>query len=259
MSCERRRRRCRSVWWSVWNISSVGARVADGRLRVGVLRLRALVQERGQGDRGEDPDDQDHDHELDEREAAIVARSVWRRRAIASSTARKGENFSLGPSGSASSPASGTGLARRVSGGSPAAASTSRATARGGVGARQAARRGGHRGQPLGRRRAARRPRRAAAAGVSSASGRIVAAPASVHPAGVGGLVVGGRVRIRDQDRRQAVLGELEHRAAGARDGEVGGGERVAERRHVVAQVRSAARARAARRSRARRATCRTR
>jgi hypothetical protein len=48
--------------------------------------------------------------------------------------------------------------------------------------------------------------------------------------------VVAGRVRIRDQDRRQPVLGELEHRAAGPRDGDVGGGEGGAERDHVVAQ-----------------------
>ena len=53
-----------------------GARIADGGLRARVLRLRALVQERGQCNAGEDPDDQDHHHELDQGEAAIVARTV---------------------------------------------------------------------------------------------------------------------------------------------------------------------------------------
>ena len=56
------------------------------------------------------------------------------------------------------------------------------------------------------------------------------------HPAGVGALVVGGRVRIRDQDRREAVLGELEDRAAGAGDGGVGRGQRDPERRQVLEQ-----------------------
>ena len=58
-----------------------------------------------------------------------------------------------------------------------------------------------------------------------------------LHPARVGRLVVGRRVRVRDEHRRQPVLGELEDRAARARDREVGGGQRAAERRHVVAQV----------------------
>ena len=60
---------------------------------------------------------------------------------------------------------------------------------------------------------------------------------ALLHPARVGGLVVGGGVRIRDQHRRQAVLRELEDRAARAGHGEVGGRERLAERAQVVAQV----------------------
>ena len=48
--------------------------------------------------------------------------------------------------------------------------------------------------------------------------------------------MVGGRVRIRDQHRRESVLGELEDRAAGAPDGDVCGGQRDPERRQVVEQ-----------------------
>ena len=48
---------------------------ADAGLGVGVLRLLALVEERGKRDRGEDADDQDDDQELDEREALLVLRA----------------------------------------------------------------------------------------------------------------------------------------------------------------------------------------
>ena len=58
-----------------------------------------------------------------------------------------------------------------------------------------------------------------------------------LHPARVRGLVVGGGVRIRDEDRREPVLGELEDRPARPGDGEVGGREREAEGDEVVAQV----------------------
>ena len=44
-------------------------------------------------------------------------------------------------------------------------------------------------------------------------------------------------MRIGHEHGRQPVLGELEDRAARARDGEVGGGQRLAERDQVVAQV----------------------
>ena len=59
------------------------------------------------------------------------------------------------------------------------------------------------------------------------------------HPARVGGLVVGGGVRVGHEDRRHAVRGDLEDRAAGAGDGQVGGGQRVAERRDVGRAGRS--------------------
>ena len=49
-----------------------GLRGADVALGGGILSLAALVEERGQGDRGEDADDQDDDQELDEREALLV-------------------------------------------------------------------------------------------------------------------------------------------------------------------------------------------
>jgi hypothetical protein len=51
-------------------------RVAHRRLGLGVLRLRALVDEHGQRDRGKDPDDQDDHHQLDQREAAVVPQPV---------------------------------------------------------------------------------------------------------------------------------------------------------------------------------------
>src|SRR4051794_20108038 len=43
-----------------------------GRLGLGVLSLGALVEERGQGDRGEDADDQDDDQELDQGETLLA-------------------------------------------------------------------------------------------------------------------------------------------------------------------------------------------
>ena len=88
-----------------------------------------------------------------------------------------------------------------------------------------------------GGRRAARRPRWRRRSAVSSAS-RITTRRAAVgHPARVRGLVVGGGGRIRDQDRRSAMRGDLEDRAAGAGDDEVGGEQRVAEVVDVRPQV----------------------
>ena len=51
--------------------------------------------------------------------------------------------------------------------------------------------------------------------------------------------MVGGGVRIGDEHRRQAVRGDLEHRAAGARDHEIGRRQRVGEitQGQVLAQV----------------------
>ena len=51
--------------------------------------------------------------------------------------------------------------------------------------------------------------------------------------------MVTGSVRVGHEDRRQAVRGELEHRATGARDHEIGGGERLGKvrLRQVLAQV----------------------
>ncbi len=84
------------------------------------------------------------------------------------------------------------------------------------------------------------------------------------HPAGVRRLVVGGGGRVRDQDRRSAVGGDLEDRAAGAGDHEVGGEQRLAELVDVLAQVvvragRGRARGSRARRRRAGRGTSRRR
>ena len=83
------------------------------------------------------------------------------------------------------------------------------------------------------------------------------------HPARVGGLVVGRRVRVGDEDRRAPVRGDLEDRAAGARDAQVAGQQRLAEGRDVLAQVVVAGgrgrAARAAPRSRASPQACRTR
>ena len=58
-----------------------------------------------------------------------------------------------------------------------------------------------------------------------------------LHPACVAGLVVAGGVRVRDEDRGLAGGGDLEDRPAGARDDEIGGGERVGELVDVAAQV----------------------
>ena len=51
--------------------------------------------------------------------------------------------------------------------------------------------------------------------------------------------MIGGGVRVWHEDRGQAVGGDLEHRAAGARDDEVGGRERLGEllQVEVLAQV----------------------
>ena len=49
------------------------------------------------------------------------------------------------------------------------------------------------------------------------------------HPGGVGALVVGGRVRIGDEERRPPGGGDLEDRAARAPEDQVAGGEAVAE------------------------------
>ena len=72
---------------------------------------------------------------------------------------------------------------------------------------------------------------------VSSLSGITIAAPALLHEARVRRLVVGGRVRIRDQHRRPAVRGDLEDRAAGARHDQIAGQQRLAEVGDVAAQV----------------------
>ena len=48
--------------------------------------------------------------------------------------------------------------------------------------------------------------------------------------------MVGRRVRIGDEDRGPPGGGELEDGAAGAREDEVGGGERVGEVGHVLEQ-----------------------
>jgi hypothetical protein len=53
-----------------------GARVANGALGLGVLSLHPLGEEGRQRDRGQEPDDQDHDQELDQREAALILESA---------------------------------------------------------------------------------------------------------------------------------------------------------------------------------------
>ena len=60
----------------------------------------------------------------------------------------------------------------------------------------------------------------------------------ALEVAGVERLVVGGRVGVRDEDRRRARRSELPDRPAGARDREVGRGQRLAE----VVGLRRAAR-----------------
>ncbi len=79
----------------------------------------------------------------------------------------------------------------------------------------------------------------------TSASGTTIAPPPALEVAGVERLVVGGRVRVRDEDRRRPRRRELPHGPAGAGDGEVGRRERLAE----VVGLRRAARSRAARRA----------
>ena len=95
---------------------------------------------------------------------------------------------------------------------------------------------------------------RAARAPSARASGITTAAPRVRHPARVRGLVVGRRVRIGHEDRRAAVRGDLEHRAARARDAR--GRPPAAPRRspvEVLAQVVAARRrARVAQRRRSR-------
>ena len=105
---------------------------------------------------------------------------------------------------------------------------------------------------PSAAARASRPPTSRARRGPSSsASGTTTAAPAALHEAGVRGLVVAGGVRIGHEDRGQARGGQLEHRAAGAGDGEVGGGQRVGERLDVRRAAGSAAASRARRGARA--------
>ena len=119
-----------------------------------------------------------------------------------------------------SSPLTGRGTAAEDLVGDPA----------GRVGLRQGARGGRHRAPAAPRRRAAPPTSAASRAGVQLGVGDDdVAAPASLHPGGVGALVVGGRVRVGHEDRRPAGRGDLEDRAAGAAEDEVGGGEAVAE------------------------------
>ena len=126
--------------------------------------------------------------------------------------------------------------------------------------------------RPGGRARATRRPSRAGDRGSASSAVDLRAQPLRRqlvvaqdrggarlrHPARVGGLVVGGGVRIGHEHGRQAVLGELEDRAAGARDGEVGGERARSRTGRRTRAARSAGRARAGRRSRARPGTCST-
>ena len=85
-------------------------------------------------------------------------------------------------------------------------------------------------------RRAARRPR-ARAVGVQLVVGDDDSRSGLLHVPRVEGLVVGGGVRIGNEDRRQADGGQLEYRAPRARRHEVGGRERVCERLDVRAQT----------------------
>ena len=78
-------------------------------------------------------------------------------------------------------------------------------------------------------RRAAQRPPRRSRSGVSSSSRDHDRGAALGQPARVLGLMVRGRVRIGDQDRGAARRGDLEHRAAGAGEHQVGGREHLAE------------------------------
>ena len=105
-----------------------------------------------------------------------------------------------------------------------------------GVGPRQRRRRPSHRLQPraIAEQRAhlAGQPlRRQLGVGDDDRGARLG------HPARVGALVVGRRVGIGHEDRRAPVGGDLEDRAAGARDAQVAGQQRLAERRDELAQV----------------------
>ena len=186
-----------------------------GRLGVGVLRLRALVDEHGEPDRGEDGQDQQDHQDLDKCEPALGPQ-------LHDALANGGQGRSHERAGGQSADR-------------PPAASTSRAITR----------------AASGRARRAEAPAIAARRAVSATSaststpqplrrelgvGQHGGGARALHPARVRLLVVAGRVRIRDQDRGQAVLGELEHRPAGARDRQVGRRQRGAERHHVVAQ-----------------------
>ena len=135
---------------------------------------------------------------------------------------------------------------------------------RGRVGPRQRAGPRRHRCQARRRRRAAPAPPRAGAPASARRRGSRSAAPRVRHPARVGVLVVRGRVRVRNQDRGPARRRDLEHRAAGPGDHEVGGRERVGQRVEVLEQpvVRRVAQSRQAlrqrRRSRGGRVMCST-
>ena len=106
--------------------------------------------------------------------------------------------------------------------------------------ARSALRRSGRRRRPAPSRAsppASRRGARGSASSSStsagtvpiSASGTTIGSAAALEVPRVERLVVGGRVRVRDEDRRRPRGGELPDRAAGAGDGDVGRGEHVAE------------------------------
>ena len=110
----------------------------------------------------------------------------------------------------------------------PAAARTSSAIAPGGVGLGQRGRGDRHRRQPG---RVAEQG--ADLGGEARGAHRLVLdhhrRARLRHPGGVGALVVGGRVRVGDEDRRPARRGHLEDRAARAAQDQVAGGEAVAE------------------------------
>ncbi len=109
-----------------------------------------------------------------------------------------------------------------ATGNPPAARSSSAAISAAACGRRRPALPRRHRPQAAAGRPAARRPPRRAARRVSSASGITTAAPPSAIQRGIRALVVPGGMRDRDQHGRQAVSSELEDRAAGAGDDEVG-------------------------------------
>ena len=88
--------------------------------------------------------------------------------------------------------------------------------------------------QPVGIAEQLLRPARAAAPRPARSSAITTRRARVRHPARVLGLVVRGRLRVRDQDRGPARGGDLEDGAARARDHEVAGRERVGERVHVL-------------------------